>query len=127
MTSPTIIYLDRDKSSRTNTSNCPSRVRLTKKRNYLPPPGSRGDKRRAFRCRSSGSNRSTAIDNRKVSEKVSNTNLLAYTQRRETYTRLEAECTYIFTITPRSLLSLHNFIVILASGPGSTCRWQKIK
>jgi len=52
MTSPTTIYLDRDKSSRTNTSNCPSRVRLTKKRN-LPPLDSRGNKRRAFRCRSS--------------------------------------------------------------------------
>lgn len=65
MTSPTIIYLDRDKSSRTNTSNCPSRVQLTKKRN-LPLPDSRGNKRRAFRCRSSDQQ---SLDTRSTIEK----------------------------------------------------------
>lgn len=117
MTPPTTIYLDRDKSSRTNTSNCPSRVRLTKNKNYLPP-SARGDKSRAFRRRSNDSDRSIAIDNRKISEKMSTPRIFSRI-RRETYTRFEAECTYIFIIMPRSILSSHNFTVTLVSGPGS--------
>jgi len=100
MTLPTTIYLDRDKASRTNTSNCPSRVRLTKKRKLST--FRLGDKRRAFRHRSSDSNRSISrLTIERYPKRCPFTTNVAYT--RETYA-LEAECTYIFTITPRSLL-----------------------
>lgn len=105
MTSPTTIYLDRDKSSRTNTSNCPSRVRLTKKRNYLPSPGPRGKIKdaRFGAARATLLARSRSTIERYPRRCPFTMNLLAYTRHRETYTQLEAECTYIFTITPRSL------------------------
>lgn len=112
VTSPTLIYLDRDKSSRTNTSNCPSR--LTKKRSYLPPPRPEGGKWKA--PLSSDGARSIAIDNRKVYPRCPfTTNFLACT-RGWMYLHLHHHAS-IFSI-------FTDFTVTLACGPGSTWRWS---
>jgi len=117
-TPPTTIYLDREINPRGLTLLTAFCANATNKEAIFHPR-SRGYKRRA-----SGSNRSIAIDNRKVSENVS---IYHESSRVDVGKRLSRPSRLnVLTSSPSrlDLVYLHNFTITLASGPDSTCHWE---
>lgn len=125
MTPPTTNYLDKNKSPHELTlSNCLLRMQLTKKEKtiYLPPPPGRIKDARFGATLERHCDRSIAIDNRKVSEKVSIYHRILSRIRREP--RIRDSTLNVLTSSPSrlDLFYLHFTVFTLMSGLESTCR-----